>query len=122
VKVGELEKGMLLQLIHPWVGTLRKYSSHPDFRLMIHSKVIADMAEWGFVAQEASIVYLGDDVELRRPRPYRLRNARGLRPRQLSRHQRIRRVLVNGTVAIIRGHDFQHLRPRPNVVKSGLAD
>lgn len=119
MKVGELEKGMLLQLIHPWVGTLRKYSSHPDFRLMIHSKVIADMTKWGFISPEASIVYLGDDVERRRPRPYRLRKERR---RQLSRHQRVRRVLVNGTVAIIRGHDFQHLQPHPNFVKSGPAD
>jgi hypothetical protein len=113
---------MLLQLIHPWVGTLRKYSSHPDFRLMIHSRVIADMTKWGFISPEASIVYLGDDVEIRRPRPYRLRNAPRLQGRQLSRHQRVRRVLVNGTVAIIRGHDFQHLQPHPNSVKSGLAD
>ena len=119
MKVGELEKGMLLQLVPPWVGTLRKYSTHPDFRLMIHSKVIADMTEWAFISQEASIVYLGDDVELRRPRPYRIRDGRR---RQLSKHRRIRRVLVNGTVAIIRGHDFQHLRPHPNFVKSGPDD
>jgi hypothetical protein len=117
VKVGELEKGMLLQLVPPWVGTLRKFSTHPDFRLMVSSRTIADMAQWAFVSQEASIIYLGDDVEPRRRRPYRIRKG----PRR-SKHQRIRRVLVNGTVAIIRGHDFQHLQPHPNSVKSGLAD
>jgi len=110
---------MLLQLIHPWVGTLRKYSYYPDFRLMIHSKVIADVAKWGFISPEASIVYLGDDVEPRRPRPYRAPTGRR---RQLSKLQRVRRVLVNGTVAIIRGHDFQHLQPHPNFVNSGPAD
>jgi hypothetical protein len=110
---------MLLQLVPPWVGTLRKFSTHPDFRLMVSSRTIADMAQWAFVSQEASIIYLGDDVETRHPRPYR---ARPGSYRQPSKHQRIRRVLVNGTVAIIRGHDFQHLQLHPNSVKSGLID
>jgi hypothetical protein len=118
MKVRELKKGMLLQPIEPWVASLRKYSSEIEHRLLFSHSTIASLGDWGDLSPDTPIIYLGDDIEKRRPRPYRRRpNSR--RP---SKFQRIRRVLVNGTIAIVTGHDFKHLQPHPDFVNCRTFD
>lgn len=109
MKVGELKKGMLLQPIEPWVASLRMYRSEREYRLLFSHRTIISFRS---MACDTPIVYLGDDIEKRQPRPYR-HSSRRRRP---SKFQRIRRVLVNGTIAIVTGHDFKHLQPHPDFV------
>ena len=101
MKVGELKQGMALKLAWPWVGVLRgRQLTDTNWLVFLEAPIVLLTLD-SALPTSATIIYLGHDFEVRS----------GWTSRQL-----IRRVLVDGTVAKVRGHDFKFLEPHPEFI------
>ncbi len=101
MKVGELKQGMALKPTWPWVGVLRgRLVTDTNWLVFLEAPIVLLTLDRA-LPTSATIIYLGHDFEVRS----------GWTSRQL-----IRRVLVDGTVAKVRGHDFKFLEPHPEFI------
>ena len=105
MKVSELQKGMVLQIVsESRCGYLTDDRllpcGEPEFR--IGYSAMASMFSTP-ISRDALIIYLGHD---RLPT-----DSKDPHYRQL-----VRRVVVDGKTAVILGHNFKHIEPHPKVV------
>ena len=102
MKVSSLKKGMILKIISRdrvgWLTIDRPLScGEPELR--VGNKVMSLLLH-NLIPEEALIIYLGHD---------KIQTD----PKDPDYKQLIRRVMINGKIAVILGHNFRHFEAHP---------
>lgn len=104
MKVADLKKGMVLKIVNPkkraWM-TLHNPMPNGEPEIRFVDYFMTDLLPGKTLPKDSLIVYLGHDRE----RVF-LRNG--------YYKTLVRRIMVNGDTAVIRGMNFKHLMPHPD--------